>query len=118
MSPHLANVKKKPHFFFRGSLILQMLSKFGSQSIRKAGLFTQSDKVYIVPNCKPISGLKILVPLLYARGTGFFVKTGVVEHLIMAVLSEACQITEALLGYLLVQESLISSHSLTFPQNR
>ena len=98
MSLHLANVKKKSLLiFFRGSLTLQM-PKFGTQSIRKADLFTQPDKIYIVLNCKPISGLKILAPLLYVRGTEFFAKTGVVEHLIMAVLSEACHISEALLG--------------------
>lgn len=96
MSPHLANVKKKPPHFFWWFPYTSNVVKFGS--IRKAGLFTQSDKIHIVPNCKPISGLKILAPLLYARGTGFFVKTGVVEHLIMAVLSETCHISEALLG--------------------
>ena len=116
MSPHLANVKKKSLliFFLCGSLTLQM-SKFGTQSIRKAGLFTQPDKIYMVLNCKPISGLKILAPLLYVRGTEFFAK--------MELLS-----ISSWLSYLRLATSLrhswgraqvsISSYSLTFPQNR
>lgn len=55
-----------------------MLSKFGSEDIRKASPSTKIiAETHIVPNCKLISGLMALMLLCCAGGTAIFVKAGV-----------------------------------------